>query len=140
MNLIPVIRESLGLKENEEFQIDGTMYAANYRFADNNMLQWFDSDTGCWESSHSTTLEKIIYGQVTIKKLPFKPKDSEFYYYVSLYTGRVIRDRYTENNGANRVQVKSGNCYRTQEEAENHVDEWMTKIYGEDWRELTIGR
>lgn len=85
MNLIPTIREALGLQENEEFQIDGTMYAANYRFADNNMLQWFDSDTGYWESSHSTTLEKIIYGKVTVKKLPFKPNEYEAYYFVNLY-------------------------------------------------------
>lgn len=139
MNLIPVIREALGLKENEEFQIlknDGTTYALTYRFADNNELQWFDSNRDCWKSSSQITLGQIVYGQVTIKKLPFKPKDSEFYYYVSLYTARVIRDRYTENNGANSVQVKSGNCYLTQEEAENHVDEWMTKVYGKDWKEL----
>ena len=35
-----------------------------------------------------------------------------------------------------KVQVKSGNCYRTEEEAEKHINEWMSKVYGKDWREL----
>ena len=139
MNLIPMIREALGLEIEEEFQLlksDGTSYNSKYCFAYNDTLQWFDPGTGCWNSDSPITLQKIIYGQVTIKKQPFKPKEFEFYYYVSLYTGRVVRDRYTENNDANRAQVKSGNCYRTKEEAEKHVDEWMSKVYGKDWREL----
>lgn len=139
MNLIPVIRETLGLKENEEFQIlknDGTTYVANYRFADNNKLQWFDSDTGCWESSRSTTLENIVYGKVSIKKLPFKPKPGGTFYYVSLYIGRVRVSGYDPGSEVDESLIKSGNCYRTKEEAAKHIDEWMEKLYGKDWREL----
>lgn len=139
MNLIPVIREALGLKVNEEFQIlknDGTTYALNYRFADNNKLQWFDSDKDCWKSSSSITLEKIIYGQVAIKKLPFRPEEGELYYLVGFYTGDVISTCYAKECQSDIVNVKGGNCYRTEEEAEKHVDEWMSKVYGENWKEL----
>lgn len=139
MNLIPTIREALGLKENEEFQIlknDGTTYTVNYRFADNDELQWFDPDTDCWKSSSSITLGRIIYGKVSIKKLPFKPNEGESYYYVGFYSGEANSTIYTKHCQSDIVNANSGNCYRTKEEAEKHADEWMTKIYGEDWREL----
>lgn len=139
MNLIPVIREALGLKENEEFQLlrsNGTTYTVNYRFADNDELQWFDPDTDCWESSGAATLEKIIYGKVTVKKLPFKPKEGESYYYVIFYNGDIISTAYTKYSKSDVVKVNSGNCYRTKEEAETHVDEWMSKVYGKGWKEL----
>lgn len=139
MNLIPVIREALGLQENEEFQIlenDGTTYALNYRFADNNELQYFASDIDCWKSSRWATLEKIIYGQVTIKKLPFKPKEYEAYYFVNLYFGTVEVSAFSKDFTADVIRVNSGNCYRTKEEAKKHVDEWMSKVYGENWKDL----
>lgn len=139
MNLIPVIREALGLKVNEEFQIlknDGTTYALNYRFADNNELQYFDSDIDCWKSSGPITLEKIVYGKVTVKKLPFKPNEYEAYYFVNLYFCTVEVSASGKDFTADVIRVNSGNCYRTKEEAENHVDEWMTKVYGKDWGKM----
>lgn len=140
MNLIPVIRETLGLKIEEEFELlksDGTLYNnSKYRFADNDTLQWFDSYTGCWKLSRSTTLENIVYGKVTVKKLPFKPNEYEAYYFVNLYFCTVEVSASGKDFTADVIRVNSGNCYRTKEEAENHVDEWMTKVYGKDWREL----
>lgn len=139
MNLIPVIREALELKENEEFQIlknDGTTYALTYRFADNDTLQWFDLYTSCWNVSSPTTLENIVYGKVTVKKLPFKPNEYDAYYFVNLYFCTVEVSASGKDFTADVIRVNSGNCYRTKEEAENHVDEWMTKVYGKDWREL----
>lgn len=139
MNLIPMIRETLGLEIEEEFQLvksDGATYNSKYRFADNDKLQWFDPYTGCWNVSSPIMLEKIIYGQVTIKKLPFKPKEGELYYLVGFYTGDVISTCYAKECQSDIVNVKGGNCYRTEEEAEKHVDEWMSKIYGENWKEL----
>lgn len=139
MNLIPMIRETLGLEIEEEFQLvksDGTTYDLKYRCASNDMLQWFDTYTGCWNVSSPTMLEKIIYGQVAIKKLPFKPKQNEKYYYVHLFYGKFGISEYDDNFTQDVVRVKSGNCYRTEEEAEKHVDEWMSKVYGENWKEL----
>lgn len=139
MNLIPVIRETLGLEIEEEFQLvksDGATYNSKYRFAYNDTLQWFDPYTSCWNVSSQTMLEKIIYGQVAIKKLPFRPEEGELYYLVGFYTGDVISTCYAKECQSDIVNVKGGNCYRTEEEAEKHVDEWMSKIYGENWKEL----
>lgn len=139
MNLIPMIRETLGLEIEEEFQLvksDGTTYNLKYRFADNDKLQWFDPYTSCWNMSSPTVLEKIIYGQVTIKKLPFKPKVGELYYFISLDNGDAMGACYYSGMSHHKLRVKSGNCYCTREEAEKHSDEWMSKVYGKDWREL----
>lgn len=60
MNLIPVIRETLGLKIEEEFELlksDGTLYNnLKYRFANNDTFQWFDSGT---ESESAINTMKI---------------------------------------------------------------------------------
>lgn len=140
MNMIPMIREALGLEIEEEFQLllksDGATYNSKYRFANNDTLQWFDPDAGCWNMSLPTMLEKIIYGQVTIKKLPFKPKVGELYYFISLDNGDAMGAYYHSDMSHHKLRVKSGNCYYTREEAEKHSDEWMSKVYGENWREL----
>ena len=139
MNLIPVIREALGLEIEEEFELlksDGTPYNLKYRFTDNDKLQWFNPGTGCWHSDSSITLQKIIYGRGTIKKQPFKPKEGELYYFISLDNGDAMGSFYCSGMSHHKLRVKSGNCYYTREEAEKHADEWMTKVYGKDWREL----
>lgn len=54
MNLIPMIRETLGLEIEEEFQLlksGGISYNSKYRFAYNDTLQWFDPYTSCWNVS-----------------------------------------------------------------------------------------
>lgn len=139
MNMIPMIRETLGLEIEEEFQLvksDGTTYDLKYRFASNDMLQWFDTYTSCWNVSSSTTLEKIIYGLVSIKKPPFKPEEGGLYYFISLDNGDAMGAFYCSGMSHHKLRVKSGNCYCTREEAEKHSDEWMNKVYGENWREL----
>lgn len=147
MNLIPMIRETLGLEIEEEFQLllksDGATYNSKYRFASNDTLQWFDTYTSCWNTSLPTMLEKIIYGQVTIKKLPFKPKEGKLYYFIDLDNGDAMgacyysnMSHHKSNMSHHKLRVKSGDCYCTREEAEKHSDEWMSKVYGENWREL----
>ena len=139
MNLIPMIRETLGLEIEEEFQLlksGGISYNSKYRFAYNDTLQWFDPYTGCRNVSSPTMLEKIIYGLATIKKQPFKPKEGEVYYHVGFHSGNVISTYYMKACQSDTLNANSGNCYRTEEEAEKHVDEWMSKVYGENWKEL----
>ena len=139
MNLIPMIRETLGLEIEEEFQLvksDGATYDLKYCFASNDTLQWFDTYTSCWNMSSPTMLEKIIYGQVTIKKLPSKPKEGELYYFISLDNGDAMGVCYYSRMSHHKLSVNSGYCYCTREEAEKHVDEWMNKVYGENWKEL----
>lgn len=137
MNLIPVIREALELQENEEFSVRcGTAYVlGKYRFT-KDRLEHFNVRDNCWEGTSSDLFAKLVHGIYKVDKLPFKPKEGESYYYVRFYNGDIISTAYTKYSKSDVVKVNSGNCYRTKEEAENHVDEWMSKVYGKGWKEL----
>lgn len=137
MNLIPVILEALELQENEEFSVRcGTAYVlGRYRFT-KDRLEHFNVRDNCWEGTSSDLFAKLVHGIYRVDKPPFKPKEGELYYLVGFYTGDVISTCYAKECQSDIVNVKGGNCYRTEEEAENHVDEWMTKVYGKDWKEL----
>lgn len=70
------------------------------------------------------------------ERLPFKPKEGGLYYFISLDNGDAMGAFYCSGMSHHKLRVKSGNCYCTREEAEKHSDEWMSKIYGENWKEL----
>lgn len=136
MNLIPVIRESLGLQENEEFNLKNernVVLPDKFRFTDRT-FQIEENER--WIEAESLMLKLLLKGECEVVKLPFKPKEDEFYYYVGFYSGDVIGTSYTAYCQSDIVNANSGNCYQTKEEAEKHVDEWMSKIYGENWKEL----
>lgn len=136
MNLIPVIREALGLLENEEFRlndINGGTYTSVYRFTDDDFQV---REIQGWNDADSLTLKLILIGKREVVKMPFKPTQNENYCFVDLESGDVYRTNYRQEHKGDRVRVNSGNCYRTKEEAAKHIDEWMTKVYSKDWREL----
>lgn len=136
MNLIPVIREALGLRENEEFNLinpNEVPFPEHFRFTSNSLQIHYPQG---WEEAHGMTLRSLLRGDLKVVKLPFKPKEDEVYYYVGFYDGDVIGTSYTKWWRSDILNANSGNCYRTREEAKKHVDEWMSKIYGENWKEL----
>ena len=136
MNLIPVIREALGLQENEEFNLinaNEVPFQEHFRFTSNSLQIHYPQG---WEEANGMTLRALLRGDLKVVKLPFRPEEGELYYLVGFYTGDVISTCYAKECQSDIVNVKGGNCYRTEEEAEKHVDEWMSKVYGENWREL----
>ena len=142
MNLIPITRETLRLEENEEFKIKfHTNVFSNKKFRfTNKFLEEFYQNR--WYESDKDVLYGLITEKINIVKLPFKPKEGEDYYFVDVSTGYVCRTTYGVGYRHDVVRIRealrvsSGNCYRTEEEAEKHVNEWMSKIYGENWKEL----
>ena len=96
MNLIPVIREALGLQENEEFRVRcGTAYViGRYRFT-KDRLEHFNVRDDRWEGAagaSSDLFAKLVHGIYEVDKPPFKPEEGEIYYYVGSYivTGKQI--------------------------------------------------
>ena len=136
MNLIPVIREALGLQENEEFNLinpNEGAFPEYFRFTSNTLQIHYPQG---WEEAHGVFLRELLRGDLKVAKLSFKPKENETYYFVYLSDGDVYKSIYRKAHKSDRISVNSGNCYRTPEEAEKHVDEWMSKVYGENWKEL----
>lgn len=136
MNLIPTILEALGLQENEEFNIkneQNVVLPDKFRFT----YRTFQiEENERWIEAHSMMLKLLLKGECEVVKKPWRPKYGEYYHYVSVYCGETNETNYSKNFAPDVLRVNSGNCYRTKEEAENHVDEWMTKVYGNDWKEL----
>lgn len=136
MNLIPVIREALGLQENEEFNLinaNEVPFQERFRFASYTLQIHYPEG---WEEANGMTLKALLRGDLKVVKLPWKPKESEAYNYVNLYNGEIVQTIYVKNCISDKTRVESGNCYRTYEEAKEHVDEWMEKLYGKEWRKL----
>lgn len=136
MNLIPVIREALGLQENEEFSLKNdrnVVLPDKFRFTDRTLQI---KEGNWWFESHSMMLQLLFKGECKVVKLRFKPKEGEDYYFVDLVSGDVYKTIYRQANKSDRVKVNSGNCYKTAEKAAKHVDEWMEKLYGKEWRKL----
>lgn len=65
------------------------------------------------------TLKALASGGYVVDKLPWKPKEGEQYWYVVIGSdGIACMDDYVWNNhSVDMLNYKSGNCFRTEEEA-----------------------
>ena len=85
------------------------------------------------KDEHNAYLDAITRALSLVKR---QPKVGELYYFIYLDNGDAMGACYYSGMSHHKLRVKSGNCYRTREEAEKHSDEWMSKVYGKDWKEL----
>ena len=77
MNLIPVIRESLGLQENEEFNLNNDctgVFPGKFRFTDST-LQIKEGER--WFEASSMMFKLFFKGECEVVKLPWKPKKAK---------------------------------------------------------------
>lgn len=107
-----------GLQLEEEFDLRDDAFNP-YRFTERGLL---DQEN---ELRNLCAIELIDGGYEKIIKRPFKPKEGGKYWYVG-DIGTVFS---TSNSHWMRdyLYISSGNCYRTREEAEAHVEEWEEK-------------
>ena len=126
MNYYKQVAEMLGVELNEEFSLkhkDGTLLSKKYRISPNAGLLL--KIGGEWHQSGY--IGEIISGNLTIVKLPWKPKEDEFYYYYSPYCGITYQERWA-NTSSDYCMWKIGNCFRTREEASKKGKEIMETI------------
>lgn len=126
MNYYKQVAEMFGLKLNEEFILvdaDGDRYnECKYMFTECGLLR--STDYGFEQSG---ALYAVLRGILVVKKLPWKPKADEFYYYYSPYAGITCQERWM-NTASDYCKWKLGNCFRTREEAETKGKETMESI------------
>ena len=136
MNLIPEIAKVLGVEIGEKFKV--TRYAnVVFRF-DETSLQFYSNLTNEWRETSDELYKMIMKGDTEVKRLPFEPKDGEKYWTV-YWKGIVDMPCAVYENWrgdscdfANKV---SGNCFRTEAEAEAHKFEIFEKLTGKKWEE-----
>lgn len=114
-NYMAEVAKMLGVNICEEFEIKG--YSSKYMFINDGMI---DAESGfvC-----DATLWKLLIGEVSIKRQPWKPNKDDGYW-------TVMRDGsvYCATWCGDLIDIhcyKIGNCYRSNKEAEDNRDKWV---------------
>lgn len=82
-NHIAGVAKLLGVEVGEVFQIDKdpALNGCVFRFSNNDLqLSAANVDNDTWEVANDNRLLGLLYGNLSIRKLPWKPKINEVYY------------------------------------------------------------
>lgn len=125
-NYMPKVVKMLGIQIDEPFDVIikngiaspcGPFYFdENWKIRDNNdgiVPYWF--------------LEKILIGEYTLQKRPWRPKDREGYWYITCNKD-IYWDYFRTNNLCDLAFLNMGNCFPTKETAEAAVPEMLEKF------------
>ena len=122
--------EMLGLELEQEFlltDIDGNIKGELiYKFTEDGLL--YKSPTLVkWSKSSSGTILRLLNGDYKVVSKPWKPKIEEKYWY---YSDVLEEAKYITwyDSFLNLLLWKTGNCFRTREEAETKGKEIMEQI------------
>lgn len=118
-NLIPKLAEWLGLVDGDEFEIEGSTYSP-YKYIDGRFVDREGDRMYC-----GGLFIDMLYGEVEIKKLPWKPRRGDTYCFVNAL-GRIDRANFVRASDV--ANYLMGNCFRTRDETELHKDEVFQKI------------
>ena len=130
MNHMPEIAKMLGVEIGEEFTI--FPIGGRYRISQSGLQ--FLSEKGEWVLSKY--LKALLTGEYGTVKIPFEPKDGEYYYavYRHLKHGDIkIGSVCWCGCWSDYVQKYCGNCFRTREEAEREKYNVYKKLTGREW-------
>lgn len=138
-NLMPEVAKLLGVELGEAFYIKdfGTLYRFTLKG-----LEYQNDDDKRWYRISSCLIEDLINGEREIKKPPFIPKANEDYFYVGwLYDGEhwrfCIETTYFDaTETRDNLNVDTGNCFRTREEAEAAQFDVFERLTGKKWEEV----
>ena len=134
-NIMPEIAKLLGVEINEEFYIkDATGKDDDLHRFTSETFEYYDQSMGEW--CETLRFVDLVCGLAEIVKKPFEPKNGERYWTVYWKEIGDMPCAVYENwrgdscDFANKV---SGNCFRTEAEAEAHKFEIYEKLTGAKW-------
>ncbi|WP_133967322.1 hypothetical protein [Eubacterium limosum] len=126
-NYMPEVARMLGVEIGEPFDAIvengitspcGPFYFdENWKIRDNNdgiVPYWF--------------LEKILIGEYTLQKRPWRPKEGEGYYYIRSTDGFLSRSTFHNVDADDLALLNMGNCFPSKEAAEAAKPEMLTKF------------
>jgi hypothetical protein len=134
-NLVLEVMKLLGVGADEPFIVNEL--GSPYKFDEKGKL-WFQSgrtDTVRWLGTPDDyTLLRLLYGEFTITKIPYKPQVGErFYSYYRKSDGTIFTSGY-EHDGrlSETILIKLGYAYRTEDEAIEHLPEFKEWLESEE--------
>ena len=121
-NLIPEIAQMLGVELGEEFKIKG-YEEWFYKFDNDRVLMFKHNDDvkmPVAPVSVYVAFLALLRGECEIIKLPWKPKEGEYYYTFNLSAGKwIVRPSWWIDSPNEYALLDKGWVYRTNEEAES---------------------
>lgn len=134
MNKMPEVAKLLGVEIGEEFGIKG--FEETFRMSFGGLVDVTNNSDAL-----INLFNEILMGHHKVIKKPWIPKDGESYFAISHVDGDIeeITCSYNSNNCAYMVDIKIGNCFKTEKQAEQALPkfkEWLNN--GEqiaDWRD-----
>ena len=134
MNYYKKFAEMLGLELEQEFvitDVDGNRKNKyTYKITEDGLL--YKSPIFNWAISSLGTIANLLDGDIKAVPKPWKPKKGDIYsYYInSTYFDGINSRRWTDED-LDLLLWKSGNCFKTEEEAETKGKEIMEQIQKE---------
>ena len=132
MNYYKQFAEMLGLELEQEFvltDVDGNRKDKyTYKITEDGLL--YKSPTFNWAISSLGTIGKLLDGDAKALPKPWKPKKGENYWFC-LYGAKEVIDSRWSNGTYDLLLWKVGNCFKTEEEAEDKGKDIMEQIQKE---------
>ena len=133
MNYWKQFAEMLGLELEQEFRLvnpDGTKVDNDLYIIREDGLFYKTRKEDDWHSEPPTTLSSLLQGLCKAVPKPWKPKKGDEYWRCSSIRGSVSSAIWLDDV-IDLCGWKSGNCFRTKEEAETKGKEIMEKLVKE---------
>ena len=134
MNYWKKFAEMLELELEQEFvltDVDGNRKNEYiYKITEDGLLYKMPTQYTNWSNSSSGTIVKLLNGDYKALAKPWKPKKGEKYWFYLYATEQIIYKRWCDGT-YDLILWKTGNCFRTNEEAETKGKEIMEKIQKE---------
>ena len=129
MNYYKQIAEMLGVELEEEFKLKPSClekpWNSLYRFSTDGLENKY-SDCS-WVKCEKGAIDNILIGQTEVIKIPWKPKKDEMYWFYGSSLEQALWATWRLNSG-DFCRWKTGNCFRTEEEAKTKGKEIMEAI------------
>ena len=119
-NRMAEVAKMFGLELGESFKITSDThgdYQNYYRFTENNCLETSDDGVEWKMITAEVLLKRILMGNIRIIKLPWKPRDNEYYFIPEIRTPEMFSYLEWTNDYMDNHMYKHGLICRTKEEA-----------------------
>ena len=124
--------EMLGVELEEEFKLKSSClekpWNCLYRFSKDGLENKYSD--GVWRKCEKGAIDSILIGQTEVIKIPWKPKKDEKYWFYDSLLEQALWATWRLNCG-DFCRWKTGNCFRTEEEAKTKGKEIMEAIQKE---------
>ena len=119
-NRMAEIAKLLGVEVGEVFQVDGdpSIKDCFFKFSDNDLqLSAVNGDNDTWGVANDSRLLGLLYGSLSIRKLPWKPKINEVYYYPIVDLDYLYCNCEWRGEDTDYHRLNNGLVFKTREEA-----------------------